>query len=89
MKALIFMGAFLFLAALTAIRQAQGRKKLAMLESGKICVYCNSTNVIPGQAGVVCHTCGKTTLWTLINQPPLSNAEIEKISKRDSRNPLH
>ena len=89
MKTLIVVGAFLFIAALTAIRQAQGRKKLALLEGGKICVYCNSTKVVPGQAGVVCQTCGQTTLWALINQPPLSNAEIEKISKRDSRNALH
>ena len=53
-----------------------------------MCVYCRSTNVVPGQAGVTCQACGQTTLWTLIKQPPLSNAEMDKISERDARSPF-
>lgn len=89
MKALIVLGSFLFITVITAIRRAQGRKKLELLEQGKICVHCDSTNIVPGQVGIVCQACGRTTSWTLIKHPPLSNAEIEKISARDSRNPFH
>jgi hypothetical protein len=87
MKALLLLGV-VFVAVLTAIRKAQGRKKLALLEGGKMCVHCGSTNVTPGQAGMICGTCGMTTSWALINQPALSDAEIDKISKRDGRSPF-
>lgn len=83
MKSLLVLGSLLFITILTAIRRAQGRKKLALLEGGKMCVHCGGTNVTPGQAGMMCGTCGMTTSWVLINQPSLSNADIEKVSKRD------
>lgn len=88
MKTLGLIGSFLFITVLTAIRRAQGRKKLAMLEGGKMCVHCGGVNVTPGQAGVICGSCGMTTSWVLINQPSLSDAEIDKVSKRDGRNPF-
>jgi hypothetical protein len=89
MKLLITLGSFLLFTAVAAIRRAQGRKKVQMLEQGKMCVYCEGTNVVPGQTGMVCQTCGQTTLWTLIKHAPLSSAEIDKISERDRRGPFH
>ena len=88
MKSVVFLGALIFITVLTAIRRAEGRKKLAMLEEGKMCVHCGSTHVVPGEAGVVCQACGQTTLWTLIKHPPLTKAEIDQISARDGRSPF-
>jgi hypothetical protein len=89
MKFLLIGVALAFVAMLSVVRREQSRKKLAMLEGGKLCVHCNSTNVTPGKAGVVCGACGMTTSWELIRQPALTNQELDEISKRDSRNPLH
>lgn len=83
MKTLFVLGSFIFFTVITAVRRAQGRKKVELLEQGKMCVFCSSTNVVPAQAGVVCQTCGQTTLWTLIKHPPLDKAEMDKISARD------
>jgi transcription elongation factor Elf1 len=89
MKFLILGVALAFVAILSAVRREQSRKKLAMLEDGKLCVHCGSSKVTSGKAGVVCGACGMTTSWTLIRQPALTNQELDEISKRDSRNPLH
>jgi hypothetical protein len=88
MKSLFVIVGLAFVAILTAYRREQGRKKLALLESGKMCVHCGSTNVTPGQKGVLCGACGQTTSWTLINHPSLSKEEIDKVSARDDRHPM-
>lgn len=88
MKGLILLGSVLFFAALNAIHKARGRKQLALLEGGKLCVHCKSTDVTPGEKGVVCGTCGRTTYWSLIKQPALSSADVDAIGERDRRSPF-
>lgn len=87
-KVLFAVGGAGLVAAITRRRRAQGRKKLELLESGKMCVLCGSTDVVPGKAGVTCGACGQTTFWTLIKHAPLSDADIAKVSQPDFRKPL-
>ena len=88
MKTLILLAGFLFVAILAAIRKMKGQRELALLESGKMCVFCRGINVTPTKAGVACNSCGQTTLWALIQHPSLSQAEIDRVNQPDVRNPL-
>jgi hypothetical protein len=87
-KVAVVIGSVGLFAAIASRRRAQGRKKLELLECGKMCVHCGSTDVVPGKAGVTCGACGQTTFWTLIKHAPLSDADITKVSQPDFRKPL-
>jgi hypothetical protein len=63
----------------------KGRQQLQLLESGGLCIHCRSANVTRAEKGVVCGACGQTTSWALINQPPLSADEIDKMNTPDKR----
>ena len=88
MKSLILLAAFLFVTIIATIRKVKGKRELAALESGKLCVFCRGTNVTPAAAGVVCGSCGQTTLWSLIKHTSPTAEEIDKVNRPDARSPF-
>jgi hypothetical protein len=82
LKLLILGGAWLFSFVLSALAKVTGRKKVQMLEGGKVCVHCHGTDVVASKAGVECRTCGQTTPWHIIKQPQLTESELEDVTER-------
>jgi hypothetical protein len=80
MKALALVLITVLALAITAWKKMKARQQLQLLESGGVCMHCRGTNVTRGERGIICGACGQTTSWALINQPALSQADIDKLN---------
>ncbi|MFT5354734.1 MAG: hypothetical protein ACI9KE_001942 [Polyangiales bacterium] len=58
-------------------RRSVKRRKL--VDSGKVCLYCESTDVRGDFAGVVCNSCGQTTSQELLDAAGPSEDELRDI----------
>lgn len=85
MKTIAFIVITVFAMAITAWKRMKARQHLQLLESGGVCMHCRGTNVTRGERGIICNACGQTTSWALINQPALSQVDIDKLNAPDKR----
>lgn len=74
----IILGVFAFISWL-GYRSARNRR--ALVDSGKLCLYCDSKDVVIDFRGLLCNTCGQTTSQALLDAKGPSDAELREIYK--------
>lgn len=81
--------AFAVLAAVTAavvhaMRQRDAKKRMALVESGRVCLNCDSFEVVDAPTGVRCEACGYVTSDAL-RRAQVSSADIAAVTDPRTR----
>ena len=79
-KGILFLIALVAGTVLHALRKRDARKRLARMATGRVCLSCDSDDVVTVEGGIRCETCGYVTGNSLL-AAEVSEEDIDAITR--------